>query len=72
LPGYRPDLSPTPNEYAQALELIHSAKRPVILAGHGIILSGAMREVRHFAERANIPVGDHAAGHRADSPRRIR
>src|ERR1700731_1312810 len=57
LPGYRPDLSPTPDEYKQALELIHSAKRPVILAGHGIILSGAMQEVRTFAERNNIPVG---------------
>jgi acetolactate synthase-1/2/3 large subunit len=57
LPGYRPDLSPTSAQYKQALELIHSAKRPVILAGHGIILSGAMDEVREFAEKANIPVG---------------
>jgi acetolactate synthase I/II/III large subunit len=56
LPGYRPDLSPAPEEYAQALELIRSSKRPVILAGHGIIISGAMREVRDFAERAGIPV----------------
>jgi len=57
LPGYRPDLSPTPDEYKQALELIHNSKRPVILAGHGIILSGAMEEVRKFAEKANVPVG---------------
>jgi acetolactate synthase I/II/III large subunit len=57
LPGYRPDLSPTPGEYKHALELIHTSKRPVILAGHGIILSGAMEEVRAFAEKANIPVG---------------
>jgi len=56
LPGYRPDLSPAPADYAQALELIHNSKRPVILAGHGIIVSGAMREVRDFAERAGIPV----------------
>jgi acetolactate synthase-1/2/3 large subunit len=56
LPGYRPDLSPAPKEYEQALELIHNSKRPVILAGHGIIISGAMREVRDFAERAGIPV----------------
>ncbi len=56
LPGYRPDLSPAPKEYAQALELIHTSKRPVILAGHGIIISGAMHEVREFAERAGIPV----------------
>ncbi len=49
-------LSPAPEEYEQALELIHNSKRPVILAGHGIIVSGAMREVRDFAERAGIPV----------------
>src|SRR5213082_689758 len=29
LPGYRPDLSPKPDEYEQAMELIHQAKRPV-------------------------------------------
>src|SRR6202158_272836 len=57
LPGYRPDLSPTPVEYKQAIDLIHNSKRPVILAGHGIILSGAMQEVLTFAERNNIPVG---------------
>ncbi len=39
-----------------ALELIHSARRPVILAGHGILLSGAMPFVRELAERAGIPV----------------
>jgi len=56
LPGYRPDLSPAPKEYEQALELIHNSKRPVILAGHGIVISGAMREVRDFAEKAGVPV----------------
>jgi len=56
LPGYRPDLSPAAKEYEQALELIHNSKRPVILAGHGILLSGAMQEVRELAERAGIPV----------------
>jgi acetolactate synthase I/II/III large subunit len=56
LPGYRPDLSPAPEEYQQALELIHSSKRPLILAGHGILVSGAMCEVRDFAERTGIPV----------------
>ena len=56
LPGYRPDLSPAPKEYEEALALIRNAKRPVILAGHGIIISGAMNEVRDFAERAGVPV----------------
>src|ERR1044071_8383107 len=48
--------SPSARGYEQALDLIHNAKRPVILAGHGIIISGAMQEVRDFAERAGIPV----------------
>jgi acetolactate synthase I/II/III large subunit len=56
LPGYRPDLSPEPEEYKQALDLIHSSKRPVILLGHGAIISGALREVRDFVERSGIPV----------------
>jgi len=56
LPGYRPDLSPSVDEFEDALELIHSAKRPLILAGHGIMISGAMREVLELAERGNIPV----------------
>jgi len=56
LPGYRPDLSPTTQDYSKALKLIQEAKRPVILAGHGIIVSGAMAEVRELADRTGIPV----------------
>ncbi|HEX8713357.1 MAG TPA: biosynthetic-type acetolactate synthase large subunit [Terracidiphilus sp.] len=41
----------------QAAELIRNAKRPVILAGHGVIESQAMEQVRTLAERAQIPVG---------------
>jgi acetolactate synthase-1/2/3 large subunit len=39
-----------------ALDLINGARRPIILAGHGILLSGAMPFVRELAERANIPI----------------
>ena len=54
--GYRPDLSPAPSEYDRALALIRAAKRPVILAGHGISVSGAEKEVQTFAEKTCIPV----------------
>jgi len=54
--GYRPDLSPEKAAYDKALAMIAAAKRPVILAGHGIALSGAEREVQAFAERACIPM----------------
>jgi acetolactate synthase-1/2/3 large subunit len=40
----------------QAIELIRAAKKPVILAGHGIVESGAVREVLAFAESQNIPI----------------
>jgi acetolactate synthase-1/2/3 large subunit len=39
-----------------AAELIRNCKRPMILAGHGVIESGAMEQVRTLAERAQIPV----------------
>jgi acetolactate synthase-1/2/3 large subunit len=41
---------------AAAAELIRTAKRPIILAGHGVTESGAMEQVRTLAERAQIPV----------------
>ena len=39
-----------------AAELIRNAKRPVILAGHGVSESGAMEQLRTLAERTQIPV----------------
>jgi acetolactate synthase I/II/III large subunit len=56
MPGYRPDLKPHPREIQHAIDLIHTARRPLILAGHGILVSNAMAEVREFAERADVPV----------------
>ena len=56
LPGYRPDLRATKEVYQRAIDMINGAKRPMIFAGHGVILSGAMDVVRTVAERANIPV----------------
>ena len=46
----------TNRNLAEALHLIREARRPVILAGHGVILSGAERELLAFAETADAPV----------------
>ena len=43
-------------EFDRAVELLTSAKRPLILAGRGIMLSGAMRSFAQFVHSANIPV----------------
>jgi acetolactate synthase-1/2/3 large subunit len=56
LPGYRPHPHSVPSDLQEALDLIHSARRPVILAGHGVLLSGAVNELREFAERTHTPV----------------
>jgi acetolactate synthase-1/2/3 large subunit len=56
LRGYRPKLTVPPSEVTAAVDLIAKSKRPVILAGQGILQSGAMKEVRQFAERINAPV----------------
>ncbi|MGB7437097.1 MAG: biosynthetic-type acetolactate synthase large subunit [Candidatus Acidiferrum sp.] len=43
-------------EFDRAVQLLNSAKRPVILAGRGIMLSGAMRILEQFVRTSNIPV----------------
>lgn len=56
LPGYRPNLEGHGSQIKKASKLINEASRPIILAGHGTIFSGAFDEVRELAERAQIPV----------------
>ncbi len=56
LPGYNPPKHASEEQIADALELIKQAKKPVILAGHGITVSGASQELQELAERAGIPV----------------
>ncbi|MEO8635259.1 MAG: biosynthetic-type acetolactate synthase large subunit [Gemmatimonadales bacterium] len=41
---------------ATAVQLLASARRPLLMVGHGVILSGAYDEVRALAEKTGIPV----------------
>lgn len=56
LPGFRPTLEGHPRQIRLAAEAIDAAQRPIILAGHGVLLSGAVDELRAFAERTSIPI----------------
>ena len=56
LPGYQPPSRAEEEDIEAALKLINEAERPVILAGHGIIMSNAMNELRELAERTQIPI----------------
>src|SRR5690349_16441065 len=56
LRGYRPALEVGKSELMKAVDLIKASRKPVILAGQGILQSGAMREVKAFAELIDAPV----------------
>jgi acetolactate synthase-1/2/3 large subunit len=55
LPGYHTPSAATEDELEMFRRMLSEAKRPVILAGHGVNMSGADREVLEFAERLQIP-----------------
>jgi acetolactate synthase I/II/III large subunit len=56
LPGYRPPAQADESDIAAAVQLLEQAERPIILAGHGILLSNASKELRELSEIAQIPV----------------
>ena len=56
LPGYKPNMEGHGAQIKRAARVIAESSRPVILAGHGVIFSGAYDEVRELAEKAQIPV----------------
>ncbi len=56
LPGFKPKLFGHPAQVKKASDLINSAERPVIIAGHGINISKAFPELKELAENAQIPV----------------
>jgi len=49
-------------EVLNAAELINNAQRPYILCGHGVLLSGAEKQLLDLAEKANIPVASTLLG----------
>ncbi|MBA3888821.1 MAG: biosynthetic-type acetolactate synthase large subunit, partial [Acidobacteria bacterium] len=55
-PGWRHAGRPAQAELAHAAALVNAAERPVILAGHGVLISGAVDALRTLAERGDIPV----------------
>lgn len=54
--SYKPRIEPKPDHVAAAAKLINEAKKPYILAGHGIIISGAEKELNELVDKAGIPV----------------
>ncbi|MFG2005399.1 3D-(3,5/4)-trihydroxycyclohexane-1,2-dione acylhydrolase (decyclizing) [Spirillospora sp. NPDC048911] len=53
---------PEPAALARAAALLTAAERPLIVAGGGVIYSGATDELRAFAEQTGVPVAETQAG----------
>ena len=56
LPGFKPRFDGHPRQITLAAREIAEARRPVILAGHGVLIANASDELRQLAEKAQIPV----------------
>jgi len=56
LPSYKPTLKGHPAQIKKAAKLINEARQPTIIAGRGVIISGAYAELKQLAETAQIPV----------------
>lgn len=56
LEGYDPTYKGHQGQIKKAATLIKNAKRPLIIAGAGVLKSSAMDEIKELAEKANIPV----------------
>ena len=54
--SYDPDPEFQPQALADAAALLNSSLRPLIIAGHGVLISGACNELIALAEKADIPV----------------
>ncbi|SDL80872.1 acetolactate synthase large subunit [Sediminibacillus halophilus] len=56
LPGYQPNIKPNPLQLKKLANALETAKRPVILAGAGVMFGSASEELRKFAEKHSLPV----------------
>ncbi|MBK9006574.1 MAG: biosynthetic-type acetolactate synthase large subunit [Anaerolineae bacterium] len=62
LPGYQPVLRSSRNLLDQAVDLIERAKKPIILCGHGVLMSKAEEELMQFAVKTQTPVASTLLG----------
>lgn len=56
LPGYKPHLQGNARQIKQAAEMIDGARRPLIVAGRGVLAAHAEAELGALAEKAQIPI----------------
>jgi len=56
LPGYQPTTKPNPLQIVKLAEALGRAKKPLILAGAGVLFSEASAELKEFVEKYELPI----------------
>lgn len=56
LPGYNPEIKADSSDIRLVAEMIATATRPIIMVGHGAVISGASKALSYFVEKMQIPV----------------
>ncbi|PKN24887.1 MAG: acetolactate synthase, large subunit, biosynthetic type [Deltaproteobacteria bacterium HGW-Deltaproteobacteria-21] len=62
MPSYNPTYEPNARQLPKAVKLIKESRRPMVLTGGGVILSGAAEELRTFARKIESPVASTLMG----------
>lgn len=56
LPGYQPNFMPNPLQITKLVEALKTAKRPLVLAGAGVLFANATEELKQFTEKYQLPI----------------
>jgi acetolactate synthase-1/2/3 large subunit len=56
LPGYQPTTKPNPMQIRKVIDALEKAKKPIVIAGAGVLFAEATEELKQFVERSQIPV----------------
>lgn len=56
MPTYKPTTKGNKRQIKKALEVLSTAKKPLLYVGGGAVLSNAFSDIRTFAKKTNIPV----------------
>src|SRR5690625_956715 len=62
LPGYQPTIKPNPLQIVKLAEALGRAKKPVVLAGAGVLFAKASSELKEFVEKYELPVANTLLG----------
>ncbi|MEN1968133.1 biosynthetic-type acetolactate synthase large subunit [Lentibacillus sp. N15] len=56
LPGYQPTIKPNPLQMVKLTDALSNAKKPLVLAGAGVLFGKASKELQQFVEKYQLPI----------------